>query len=151
MDITYIRTHEGWLYLAVVVDLFARKITGWSMQPRMTKEVVLNALLMAVWRRHSHKQVLVHSDQGSQYTSHEWQLFLKSHDLKGSMSRGNCHDNTVAESFFQLLKRERIKKRSYGTRNNVRSDIYDYIEMFYTSKRRYGSSEPMPPAEYENQ
>ncbi len=111
-DITYIRTHEGWLYLAVVVDLFSRKVIGWSMQPRMTKEIVLNALLMAVWRRNPQKQVLVHSDQGSQYTSHEWQSFLKSHGLKGSMSRrGNCHDNAVAESFFQLLKRERIKKR----------------------------------------
>ena len=110
-DITYIRTHEGWLYLAVVVDLFSRKIIGWSMQSRMTKDIVLNALLMAVWRRNPEKQVLVHSDQGSQYTSHEWQSFLKSHGLEGSMSRrGNCHDNAVAESFFQLLKRERIKK-----------------------------------------
>ncbi len=95
-DITYIRTHEGWLYLAVVVDLFSRKIIGWSMQSRMTKDIVLNALLMAVWRRNPQKQVLVHSDQGSQYTSHEWQSFLKSHGLEGSMSRrGNCHDNGV--------------------------------------------------------
>ncbi|VDZ71540.1 transposase insF for insertion sequence IS3A/B/C/D/E/fA [Atlantibacter hermannii] len=132
-DITYIRTHEGWLYLAVVVDLFSRKIIGWSMQSRMTKDIVLNALLMAVWRRNPEKQVLVHSDQGSQYTSHEWQSFLKSHGLEGSMSRrGNCHDNAVAESFFQLLKRERIKKKIYGTREEARSDIFDYIEMFIT-------------------
>ncbi|MDK1685491.1 IS3 family transposase [Cronobacter malonaticus] len=138
-DITYIRTHEGWLYLAVVVDLFSRKIIGWSMQSRMTKDIVLNALLMAVWRRNPEKQVLVHSDQGSQYTSHEWQSFLKSHGLEGSMSRrGNCHDNAVAESFFQLLKRERIKKKIYGTREEARSDIFDYIEMFYNSKRRHG-------------
>ncbi|EOV7923791.1 IS3 family transposase, partial [Escherichia coli] len=131
-DITYIRTHEGWLYLAVVVDLFSRKIIGWSMQSRMTKDIVLNALLMAVWRRNPEKQVLVHSDQGSQYTSHEWQSFLKSHGLEGSMSRrGNCHDNAVAESFFQLLKRERIKKKIYGMREEARSDIFDYIEMFY--------------------
>ncbi len=151
-DITYIRTHEGWLYLAVVVDLFSRKIIGWSMQPRMTKDIVLNALLMAVWRRNPEKQVLVHSDQGSQYTSHEWQSFLKSHGLEGSMSRrGNCHDNAVAESFFQLLKRERIKKKIYGTREEARSDIFDYIEMFYNSKRRHGSSEQMSPTEYENQ
>ena len=95
-DITYIRTHEGWLYLAVVVDLFSRKVTGWSMQ----QDIVLNALLMAMWRRNPQKQVLVHFDQGSQYTSHEWQSFLKSHGLEGSMSRrGNCHDNAVAESF----------------------------------------------------
>ncbi|EFS3876914.1 IS3 family transposase [Shigella flexneri] len=151
-DITYIRTHEGWLYLAVVVDLFSRKIIGWSIQSRMTKDIVLNALLMAVWRRNPEKQVLVHSDQGSQYTSHEWQSFLKSHGLEGSMSRrGNCHDNAVAESFFQLLKRERIKKKIYGTREEARSDIFDYIEMFYNSKRRHGSSEQMSPTEYENQ
>ncbi|MCX8982590.1 IS3 family transposase [Citrobacter portucalensis] len=151
-DITYIRTHEGWLYLAVVVDLFSRKIIGWSMQSRMTKDIVLNALLMAVWRRNPQKQVLVHSDQGSQYTSHEWQSFLKSHGLEGSMSRrGNCHDNAVAESFFQLLKRERIKKKIYGTREEARSDIFDYIEMFYNSKRRHGSSNQMSPTEYENQ
>ncbi|RXY47545.1 IS3 family transposase [Klebsiella pneumoniae] len=151
-DITYIRTHEGWLYLAVVVDLFSRKIIGWSMQSRMTKDIVLNALLMAVWRRNPEKQVLVHSDQGSQYTSHEWQSFLKSHGLEGSMSRrGNCHDNAVAESFFQLLKRERIKKKIYGTREEARSDIFDYIEMFYNSKRRHGSSDQISPTEYENQ
>ncbi|EPY5185666.1 TPA: IS3 family transposase [Klebsiella pneumoniae] len=151
-DITYIRTHEGWLYLAVIVDLFSRKIIGWSMQSRMTKDIVLNALLMAVWRRNPEKQVLVHSDQGSQYTSHEWQSFLKSHGLEGSMSRrGNCHDNAVAESFFQLLKRERIKKKIYGTREEARSDIFDYIEMFYNSKRRHGSSEQMSPTEYEKQ
>ncbi|MGQ3902292.1 IS3 family transposase [Mixta calida] len=151
-DITYIRTHEGWLYLAVVVDLFSHKIIGWSVQSRMTKDIVLNALLMAVWRRNPQKQVLVHSDQGSQYTSHEWQSFLKSHGLGGSMSRrGNCHDNAVAESFFQLLKRERIKKKIYGTREEARSDIFDYIEMFYNSKRRHGSSDQMSPTEYENQ
>lgn len=150
-DITYIRTQEGWLYLAVVIDLFSRKVIGWSMQPRMTKEIVLNALLMALWRRNPQKAVLVHSDQGSQYTSHEWQSFLKSHGLEGSMSRrGNCHDNAVAESFFQLLKRERIKKKLYGTREEARSDIFDYIEMFYNSKRRHGSSDKMPPTEYEN-
>ncbi|ELC7117921.1 IS3 family transposase [Salmonella enterica] len=150
-DITYIRTHEGWLYLAVVVDLFSRKVIGWSMQPRMTKEIVLNALLMALWRRNPQKAVLVHSDQGSQYTSYEWQSFLKSHGLEGSMSRrGNCHDNAVAESFFQLLKRERVKKKIYGAREEARSDIFDYIEMFYNSKRRHGSSDKMPPTEYEN-
>ncbi|EGS8149185.1 IS3 family transposase, partial [Salmonella enterica] len=96
------------------------------------------------------KAVLVHSDQVSQYTSYEWQSFLKSHGLEGSMSRrGNCHDNAVAESFFQLLKRERIKKKIYGTREEARSDIFDYIEMFYNSKRRHGSSDKMPPTEYE--
>ena len=107
---------------------------------------------MAVWRRNPQKQVLVHSDQGSQYTSHEWQSFLKSHGLEGSMSRrGNCHDNAVAESFFQLLKRERMKKKIYGIREEARSDIFDYIEMFYNSKRWHGSIDQMPPTEYEKQ
>jgi len=102
--------------------------------------------------RNPQKQVLVHLDQGSQYTSHEWQSFLKSQSLEGSMSRrGNCHDNAVAESFFQLLKRERIKKKIYGTREEARSDIFDDIEMFYNSKRRHGSSEQMSPTEYESQ
>ena len=112
-DITYIRTHEGWLYLAVVIDLFSRLVVGWSMKSRITTDLVLDALLMALLRRHPKNKVLVHSDQGSQYTSHEWQTFLKHHNLESSMSRrGNCHDNAVAESFFQLLKRERIKKGS---------------------------------------
>lgn len=112
----------------------------------MTQNIVLNALLMAVWRRNPQKQVLVHSDKGSQDTSHERQSFLKSYDLKGCMSRrGNCHDNAVAEIFFQLLKRERINKKIYGTREEARSDIFDYIEMFYNSKRRHGSSDQMSP------
>ena len=98
----------------MVVDLFSRKNIGWSMQSRMTKDIVLNALLMSVWRHNPQKQVLVHPEQGSQYISHEWQSFLKSHGLEGSMNRsGNCHENAVAESFSQLLKRERTKKRIY--------------------------------------
>ena len=150
-DITYIRTHEGWLYLAVVVDLFSRMVIGWSMQPRMTKDIVLNALLMAVWRRHPKQPVIVHSDQGSQYTSHDWQDFLKAHGLEGSMSRrGNCHDNAVAESFFQLLKRERVKKKIYRNRDEARTDIFNYIEMFYNSKRKHGFNDLLSPVEYEN-
>ena len=124
-DITYIKTHEGWLYLAVVLDLFSRKIVGWSMQSLMTKQIVLDALLMAVWRRKPTNQVMVHSDQGSQYTSYEWQSFLKEHGLEASMSRrGNCHDNAVAESFFQLLKRERIKKRTVSYTHLTLPTIY---------------------------
>lgn len=150
-DITHIRTHEGWLYLAVVVDLFSRMVIGWSMQSRITKDIVLNALLMAVWRRSPKQQVMAHSDQGSQYTSYDWQTFLKDHGLEGSMSRrGNCLDNAVAESFFQLLKRERIKKRIYKTRDEARGDVFDYIEMFYNSKRKHGSNNLLSPVEYEN-
>ena len=149
-DITHIRTHEGWLYLAVIVDLYSRRVIGWSMQSRIKKELVLDALLMAVWRRRPRGTVTVHTDQGSQYTSHDWQDFLSDHNLQASMSRrGNCHDNAVAESFFQLLKRERIKRHIYATRSDARTDIVDYIEMFYNNKRRHGFNDLLSPVEYE--
>jgi putative transposase len=112
-DITYIRTHEGWLYLAVVPDLWSRMVVGWSMGQCIDTQLVLDALTMALWRRRPMQQVLVHSDQGCQFTGHEWQTFLRDHNLRSSMSRGGkCHDNAVAESFFQLLKRERIRRHS---------------------------------------
>ena len=149
-DITHIRTHQGWLYLAVVIDLYSRKVVGWSMHSRIKKELVLNALLMAVWRRKPGSLVTVHSDQGSQYTSHDWQAFLDANNLQASMSRrGNCHDNAVAESFFQLLKREWIKRQLYSTRDDARGDVIDYIEMFYNSRRRHGFNEMLSPVEYE--
>lgn len=149
-DITHIRTHEGWLYLAVIVDLYSRRVIGWSMQSRIKKELVLDALLMAVWRRRPKGTVTVHTDQGSQYTSHDWQNFLSDHNLQASMSRrGNCHDNAVAESFFQLLKRERIKRHIYATRSDARTDIVDYIEMFYNNQRRHGFNDLLSPVEYE--
>lgn len=149
-DITYVKTHEGWLYLAVVLDLFSRRVIGWSMQSRITKDLVLDALLMAVWKRNPQEKVLVHSDQGSQYTSHDWNHFLKFHNLEASMSRrGNCHDNAVAESFFQLLKRERIKRKVYKTRDEAREDIFDYIEMFYNPKRRHSWNDQLSPVEFE--
>jgi putative transposase len=151
-DITYIRTHEGWLYLAAVLDLFSRQVIGWSMGSRMDRELALNALLMAVWRRQPKQTVMVHSDQGSQFSSYDWRDFLKAHNLEQSMSRrGNCHDNAVAESFFQLLKRERIRRRIYATRHEAKQDIFDYIEMFYNPKRRHSFSNDMSPAEYEKQ
>ncbi len=151
-DITYIRTHEGWLYLAAVLDLFSRQVIGWSMGARMDKELALNALVMAVWRRQPKQTVMVHSDQGSQFSSYDWQDFLKAHNLQQSMSRrGNCHDNAVAESFFQLLKRERIRRKSYETREQAKRDIFDYIEMFYNPKRRHGFSNQLSPANYEKQ
>lgn len=149
-DITYIRTFEGWLYLAVVLDLFSRQVVGWSMGPRMHRDLALNALLMAVWRRKPQASVIVHSDQGSQFSSHDWQDFLKHHNLIGSMSRrGNCHDNAVAESFFQLLKRERIRQKIYATREEARRDVFDYIELFYNPKRRHSHAENMSPVEFE--
>ena len=146
----YIRTHEGWLYLAVVIDLFSRLVVGWSMKSRITTDLVLDALLMALWRRKPQNKVLIHSDQGSQYTSHEWQTFLKQHNLECSMSRrGNCHDNAVAESFFQLLKRERIKKKLSASRTEARSDIFEYIEMFYNRIRRHSHLDGMSPEAFE--
>lgn len=120
------------------------------MQQRILKDIILNALLMTVWRRNPKQQVTVHSDQGSQYTCHDWQAFLKVNGLEGSMSRrGNYHDNAVAESFFQLLKRERIKKKIYSTRDDARADIFDYIEMFYNCKRKHDSNKLLSPVEYE--
>ena len=149
-DITYIRTHEGWLYLAVVLDLFSRQVVGWSMQPRIDRELAIGALLMAVWRRRPAGEVLVHSDQGSQFSSYDWQDFLKEHNLKASMSRrGNCHDNAVAESFFQLLKRERIRRKTYPDRATARRDVFDYIEMFYNPTRRHGNNDRLSPVEFE--
>lgn len=107
------------------------------MGPRMDRELAINALLMAVWRRQPQSTVLVHSDQGSQFFSYDWQAFLNAHNLQPSMSRrGNCHDNAVAESFFQLLKRERVRRKIYHTRNLAKQDVFDYIEMFYNPKRR---------------
>ena len=151
-DITYIRTREGWLYLAVVLDLFSRQVVGWSMQSRMDRELALNALLMAVWRRQPKQEVIVHSDQGSQFSSHDWQSFLKTHNLVASMSRrGNCHDNAVAESFFQLLKRERIRRRIYADREEARRDVFDYIEMFYNPKRRHSYADGLSPVQFEQQ
>ena len=149
-DITYIRTHEGWLYLAVVVDLFSRQVVGWSMGSRIDTALALDALVMALWRRRPEQPVTVHSDQGSQFTGHDWQDFLRDHKLICSMSRrGNCHDNAVAESFFQLLKRERIRRQIYPTRDDARADVFNYIEMFYNPKRRHGTAGDTSPVEFE--
>ena len=149
-DITYIRTYEGWLYLAIVLDLFSRRVIGWSMASRMHADLVLQALLMAVWRRRPAGEVLVHSDQGTQFTSGAWQAFLRDHGLVPSMSRrGNCLDNAVAESFFQLLKRERIKRRIDRSRAEAQQDVFQYIELFYNATRRHGSNGHMSPIDYE--
>lgn len=149
-DITYIKTYEGWLYLAVVIDLFARRVVGWSMKSRMQTDLVLDALLMAVWRRKPKSKIIIHSDQGSQFTSDDWRDFLKQHNLEASMSRrGNCYDNAVAESFFQLLKRERIRRKVYADRKAARQDIFDYIEMFYNPIRKHSYNAMMSPADCE--
>lgn len=151
-DITYIRTHEGWLYLSVVLDLFSRQVVGWSMGSRIDRDLAMDALTMALWRRRPSNEVMVHSDQGVQFSSHDWQDFLRANNLIPSMSRrGNCHDNAVTETFFQLLKRERIRRRIYASRNEARSDVFDYIEMFYNPKRRHGHNGDVSPIHFENQ
>ena len=148
----YRKTHEGWLYLAVVIDLYSRRVVGWSMQSRMHMDLVLSALLTAVWRRKPKHRIIVHSDQGSQFTGHEWNTFLGKHHLEMSMSRkGNCYDNAVAESFFQLLKRERIRRKTYATRKDARDDVFDYIEFFYNPKRKHGNNKMLSPVDFEKQ
>lgn len=149
-DITYIKTYEGWLYLAVVLDLFSRKVIGWSMQPTMTSDLVIKALLMALWRRTPTSSVIVHSDQGSQYGSTDYRDFLTAHNLMPSMSRrGHCLDNAVAESFFHSLKTERVKRKIYATRSDARGDLFDYIEMFYNRTRLHSHLGHVSPDEYE--
>jgi len=120
------------------------------MKSQMTSDLAIDALLMAVWRRKPKHEVMIHSDQGSQYSSSDWRSFLKANNLVASMSRrGNCHDNAVAESFFQLLKRERVRKKIYVTRQDARGDVFDYIEMFYNSRRRHGFNNQLSPVEFE--
>lgn len=149
-DITYIRTWQGWLYLAVVLDLYSRRVVGWSMRPTLARDIVLDALMMAVWRRRPKHNVIVHSDQGSQYGSDDWQRFCRANGLDPSMSRrGNCWDNAVAESFFSSLKKERIKKRIYKTRDLAKADIFDYIEMFYNQSRRHTHIGGVSPEAFE--
>lgn len=150
-DITYIKTQEGWLYLAVVIDLFSRCVVEWSAQSRMTTDLALQALLAAVWRRKPKHRVMIHSDQGSQFTSREWQTFPSQHNLDASMSRrGNCYDNAVAESFFHLLKRERIRQKSYQTCEAASQDVFEYIEMFYNPKRKHTNNGMLSPVDFES-
>ena len=136
-DITYIRTAENWLYLCVVIDLFDGVVVGWSMSHRQTRDLVIQAVLMALWQRQDQEPVILHSDRGCQFTSDEYQRFLKGHNLICSMSEvGSCADNAAAESFFGLLKRERVYRRQYLTRAQARADVFDYIERFHNPRRK---------------
>jgi putative transposase len=149
-DITYVWTTEGWLYLAVVLDLFSRQIVGWSMNSSMSRTLVMDALRMAVWRRNPGRDLIFHSDRGSQYCSLEFQTMLTTYGMISSMSRkGNCWDNAVAESFFGSLKTERVFFANYKTREDARKDITDYIEMFYNSRRRHSYLGYVSPREFE--
>lgn len=136
-DITYVRTQEGWLYLCVVIDLYFGFVVGWSMSHIQDRQLVLQAVLMALWQRDSDVPVILHSDRGCQFTSDEYQRFLAGHNLVCSMSAvGSCADNAAAESFFGVLKRERVNRRCYRTRSEARADIFDYIERFHNPHKR---------------
>ena len=150
-DITYIWTQEGWLYLAVFIDLYSRRVVGWSMGSRMKAKLVTDALRMAVWQRRPEAGLIVHSDRGSQYASKAYRGLLKAHAFVGSMSRkGDCWDNAVAESFFASLKKERVQWRYYQTRAEAQQDILDYIVMFYNSRRLHSTLGYISPNDYES-
>jgi len=149
-DITYIWTQEGWLYLVVVIDLFSRKVVGWSMNTTMKATLVCDALRMAVWQRQPQAGLIVHSDRGSQYASKQYRQFLEIHGFVGSMSRvGNCWDNSVAESFFGSLKQERVHWQHYQTRHAAQQDVLQYISMFYNSHRLHSYLDYKSPNQYE--
>jgi len=149
-DITYIPTDEGWLYLAVLIDLYSRAVVGWAMSERITAGLANDALVMAVWKRKPYKGLMVHSDRGSQYASDLYQKTIKEHGFICSMSRkGNCWDNAPSESFFHTLKVELIHHRRYRTRQEATQDIFEYIEVFYNRQRRHSTIDYHTPLGYE--
>ena len=149
-DISYIRTEEGWLYLCVILDLHSRKIIGWSMDKSIRAELCCNALLMALWKRRFPKNVIVHSDRGSQYCSEKFCKLLELHSLSSSMSeKGCCYDNSPCESFFRTIKVELVHDENYQTREEARRSIFNYIECYYNKKRRHSSINYVTPDEFE--
>jgi len=149
-DFTYIWTAEGWLYVAAVIDLFSRRVVGWSMKAEMTAQLVADALMMAIWRRGKPDALLHHSDRGSQYTSEQFQRLMTDNGVVCSMSRsGNVWDNAAMESFFSSLKTERIGKKIYRTRDDARADVFDYVERFYNPIRRHSTIGYVSPVEFE--
>jgi putative transposase len=151
-DFTYVWTAEGWLYVAAVIDLFSRRVVGWSMSAGMTAQLVTDALVMAIWRRGKPDALLHHSDRGSQYSSEQFQRLMTDHGVVCSMSRsGNVWDNAAMESFFSSLKTERTARKMYRTRDEARADVFDYIERFYNPKRRHSTIGYMSPMEFERQ
>ncbi len=149
-DITYLATDEGWLYLAVVIDLYSRQIIGWAMSHRMKANLVCDALQMALWRRSLPIGVIVHSDRGSQYCSKAYRRLIEKHDLLWSMSkRGDCYDNACAESFFHTLKVELTHGVRYVTRSALRKEIFEYIEIYYNQIRRHSTLGHVSPVAFE--
>lgn len=151
-DITYIPTQEGWLYLAVVIDLYSRQVVGWSMTEHMRTKLVNDALLMALWKRKPDKGLVWHTDRGSQYASENHRALLKQYGIRQSMSRkGNCWDNAVSESFFHTLKTELIHHQTYQTRSDAKQAVFEYIEVFYNRERLHSANGYMSPVDYELQ
>ena len=151
-DITYIHTQEGWLYLAVVIDLYSRQIVGWSMAECMKTKLVNDALIMAIWKRKPAKGLLWHTDRGSQYAADSHRKLLKQHGIQQSISRkGNWWDNAVSESFFHTLKTECVNHEHYATREAARKSIFDYIEVFYNRQRLHSNNGYLSPVEFEKQ
>jgi putative transposase len=151
-DFTYVWTAEGWLYVAAVIDLFSRRVVGWSMSASMTAQRVTDALVMAIWRRGKPEALLHHSDQGSQYTSEQFQRLMAANGVTCSMSRsGDVWDNAAMESFFSSLKTERTARKTYRTRDQAKADVFDYIERFYNARRRHSTLGYLSPMEFENQ
>jgi putative transposase len=149
-DFTYIWTAEGWLYVAAVIDLFSRRVVGWSMKAEMNAQLVTDALMMAIWRRGRPDALLHHSDRGSQYSSEQFQRLMVDNGVDCSMSRsGNVWDNAAMESFFSSLKTERIGRKVYRTRDAARADVFDYIERFYNTVRRHSTIGYLSPVEFE--
>ena len=149
-DFTYIWTAEGWLYVAAVLDLFSRRVVGWSMSATMTAQLVTDALVMAIWRRGKPDTLLHHSDRGSQYTAEPFQKLMADNGVTCSMSRsGNVWDNAVMESFFSSLKTERVARKVYRTRDQARADVVDYVERFYNPTRRHSTIGYVSPMEFE--
>lgn len=149
-DITYIPTQEGWLYLAVILDLFSRRIVGWAMDKRMKQQLVSTALLMVLRQRQPLEPLIHHNDRGSQYTSKAFQDLLDVHNITPSMSgRGNCYDNAPVESFFGTLKTELVNRAFYQTRQDAMTDIFFFIEGFYNRNRRHSSLAFLSPADFE--
>jgi putative transposase len=143
---------QGWLYVAAVVDLYSRRVVGWSMSSSMAAQLVTDALIMAIWRRGKPDSLLHHSDQGSQYTSEQFQRLMADHGITCSMSRsGNVWDNAAMESFFSSLKTERTARKVYRTRDDAKADVFDYIERFYNPRRRHSTLGYLSPVEYEEQ
>ena len=149
-DITYVATEEGWLYLATVLDLFSRKIVGWSMSSRLKADLVNNAMLMAIWQRKPPKGLVWHTDRGSQYCSESHLKLIKQHSIIQSMSnKGNCWDNAVAESFFHTIKVELIYQHKFKTREQAKRAIFEYIEVFYNRIRMHSTNDYLSPVQYE--